>query len=516
MAPRAGVSDALGIERQNDGLESRLRLLLSSGGDERIWPDPFTGRSRQATTIAPAPDEAWFSSSTASTITEPGYRAALADLEALLGRGVRTSVQVQDWLCRLRAELLALYGRDGAEVVLAASGTDAELIALAIAERLLARPITNIVVAPSETGSGVPKAAAGLNFLATSCLGGPVPVGQPLKGWAGADIEVQSVDIRTPDGEPRDPRAVDLDVARHAEGALARGRGVLLHVLDTSKTGLAGPSRRTAAKIAALAPERVHVLVDACQLRCPADRLRSDLDHGFMVLITGSKFAGGPPLSGALLLPEAIATGLRSAPLPPDGLADYSARLDWPERLQTTFAREMTTTANLGVGLRWTAALAELRRFATVDQHLQERFLDRFEREVRLRAGMTPRVAPLGDAGHGIATNPSIVPLVIRRAGGGFMSAAEAAKVQAALRTAIASGGTQSAASRLGRIVHVGQPVQLGPRAVLRVCASAPQVNSVAEQVAQGAAFEDAFAPISRDLQALFAKLGDVLSEECA
>ena len=62
----------------------------------------------------------------------------------------------------------------------------------------------------------------------------------------------------------------------------------------------------------------------------------------------------------------------------------------------------------------------------------------------------------------------------------------------------------------------MGQPVQLGPRAVLRVCASAPQVNAVAEQIAQGAAFEDAFAPISADLHALFAKLGDVLSGECA
>ena len=95
-----------------------------------------------------------------------------------------------------------------------------------------------------------------------------------------------------------------------------------------------------------------------------------------MVLITGSKFAGGPPLSGALLLPEVIATGLRSAPLPPEGLADYSARLDWPEPLQATFARDLTTTANLGLGLRWSAALAELKRFAAVDPRLQQRFLD--------------------------------------------------------------------------------------------------------------------------------------------
>jgi hypothetical protein len=493
----------------------RLRLLLASGGDERVWPDPLTGRNRYGTTIPPAPDEIWFSSSTASTVSELGYRAALSDLRALHERGVRDSLQVQDWLCQLRSELLGLYGRKDAEVVLAASGTDAELIALAIAERLLARPVTNIVLAPNETGSGVAKAAAGLNFLAASCLGGPVPVGQRLGGWADADIEVSCVDIRTPDGEPREPRAVDLDVAKHAERALARGRGVLLHVLDTSKTGLAGPSRKIAEQIAALAPERVLVLVDACQLRCPPHRLRADLDHGFMVLITGSKFGGGPPLSGALLLPETIATRLRSAPLPPEGLADYSARLDWPELLQTTFARNMTTTANLGAGLRWSAALAELRRLATVDRRLQEKFLDRFQREVRLRAGMTPRVAPLGDGVHGIVPNPSIVPLAVTRADGSFMSCAEVAKVQADLRTAIATDA-EGVAPRLRRIIHVGQPVQLGPRTVLRVCASAPQINAVAGRIAQGAAFEDAFAPISHDLQALFAKLGHLLSGDCA
>ena len=514
-ADRFGAPDAMDIEPRENGLELRLRLLLASGGDERIWLDPHTGRNRYGTTIPPAPDETWFSSSTATTISERGYRAALADLNALHDRGARSHVQVHDWLSRLRAELVALFGCRGADAVLAASGTDAELIALAIAERLMARPITNIVVAPNETGSGVAKAAAGLNFLATSCLGGPVPAGQRLAGWSDADIDVNCVDIRTADGAPRDPRAIDHDVVKHAERALRLGRGVLLHVLDTSKTGLAGPSRKVAAQIAASAPDRVLVMVDACQLRCPAHRLRADLGHGFMVLITGSKFGAGPPLSAGLLLPEAIVTRLRDAPLPPDGLADYSARQDWPDSLQTTFARNMTTAANLGAGLRWSAALAELRPFAKVDRRLQERFFDRFEREVRLRAGMTPRVAPLDDRQHGIVPNPTIVPLVVRRVDGSSMSPAELAKVQAELRRAVGATTKARTSPRLRRAFHVGQPVQLGPRTVLRVCASAPQVNAVAGRVARGAAFEDAFAPISADLQDLFGKLGDVLTGEC-
>ena len=47
-------------------------------------------------------------------------------------------------------------------------------------------------------------------------------------------------------------------------------------------------------------------------------------------------------------------------------------------------------------------------------------------------------------------------------------------------------------------------------------CSPAEPCALCAERVAQGASFEDAFAPISADLQALFGKLGDVLSGECA
>ena len=40
--------------RHADPLERRLHLLVASGGDERIWHDPATGRTRYATTVTPA------------------------------------------------------------------------------------------------------------------------------------------------------------------------------------------------------------------------------------------------------------------------------------------------------------------------------------------------------------------------------------------------------------------------------------------------------------------------------
>jgi hypothetical protein len=64
--------------------------------------------------------------------------------------------------------------------------------------------------------------------------------------------------------------------------------------------------------------------------------------------------------------------------------------------------------------------------------------------------------------------------------------------------------------------MHVGQPVQLGDRTVLRVCASAPHASAVAARMAAGASFEDAFAPIGRGLEALFAKIGYLLDRDGA
>ena len=332
-----GASHAPGIEPRDGGLELRLRLLIASGGDERIWPDPVTGRSRYGTTLRPAPGETWFSSSTASTITERGYRAALADLDALFAGGVRKSVQVQDWLCELRAELLAMYGRGNAEAVLAASGTDAELIALAIAERLLARPVTNIVVAPNETGSGVAKAAAGRHFLATSCLGGPVPVGERLAGWADADIEVDCVDIRTAEGEPRDAAAVDLDVARLARArAGARPRRATArtrHVQDGPRRPVARdcrPDRRAGARAGAGPGRRLPASLP-CGPAAGRPRLRlHGADHGLQV-------RRRPAAVGR----AAASRGNRDAPAQRPPAARGACRLQRPPRLARAAAGDL-------------------------------------------------------------------------------------------------------------------------------------------------------------------------------
>jgi hypothetical protein len=234
---------ALAGARALAAAQSRLDLMLISGGDERIWPDPVSRRNRYGTPALPAPDEIWFSSSTASAITERGYDAARRAFESLSGAQGAPPRDLGAWFDDLRARIRANFGAPGVEVILSASGTETELTALALAKALLRRPIANIVIAPEETGSGVIHAAAGTHFAATAAFEPHVRKGAHLAGWENESVAAFRVDIRDGAGKPRDAASVDRDACMNVERALRSGRDVLLHVLDTSKTGRGGPSR---------------------------------------------------------------------------------------------------------------------------------------------------------------------------------------------------------------------------------------------------------------------------------
>jgi hypothetical protein len=219
-----------------------------------------------------------------------------------------------------------------------------------------------------------------------------------------------------------------------------------------------------------------------------------------MVLTTGSKFAAGPPFSGALLLPEEIADRLRSAPKLPAGFAAFSAQQDWPRPLQSSFADDLGFV-NVGLGLRWAAAITELKNLAAVDGAIAAAILAHFEAEVTRRARRTSFATPLCEGG---LRTPSIVPLIARNRRGGAASFADAAKLHAALRQCFDNAAPLPATAR--RAIHVGQPVALGERSVLRICASAVNVVDVAQRLHQGAKIEEAFAAIADDLDDIFMK----------
>jgi hypothetical protein len=173
---------AIAFERLAE-LFSPLDPLLASGGDTRLRLDPVTRLNGYGCRPFPRPEAFTFASSTATSISERAYTAAEAERENLIRAAMRQGLdaafeaQVDD----LRAELLNLFGLagTGAEIVFSPSGTDSELQAVFLARALLGTPMTSVIAAVDETGSGVSHASCGRHFNARTASGAAVEKGQP-------------------------------------------------------------------------------------------------------------------------------------------------------------------------------------------------------------------------------------------------------------------------------------------------------------------------------------------------
>lgn len=477
-----------------------VSLLLGAGGDRRISPDPIHRRNRYGTLTTPAADEISFSSTTASNVSTEGFQAAGAALERLVDVGSPSPLAIDRWFADIRGGIADSLGCSRAEVILAASGTDAELMALCLFAGLSTRPLTNILIAPDETGSGVPRAAAGCHYSDLAALGEAVEAGTPLEGLNANRIDVCSIAIRTAEGQPRQQQDIDAELISTVERELKRERDVLVHVLDTSKTGLSGVTRQAARYAASLAPDRVHVIVDACQFRCSTSDIQRDLADGFVVVVTGSKFIAGPPFSGALLVPPDLARAFAADVSLPGGLGAYTAAHDWPLALRGKMGLASGAAFNLGLGLRWIAASASLDRYAGIPDTRQALIKAHFVSEVRARIESTAGISlHANDEGEHLNLR-TVVPFTITNPGGAFASFEETQAIHLLMR--VWSDGP---------VCHLGQAVRLGARSVLRVAASAADISDVAERMADAQPLHQAFQPVAAELDTVFTKIDAVL-----
>jgi hypothetical protein len=237
--------------------------------------------------------------------------------------------------------------------------------------------------------------------------------------------------------------------------------------------------------------------VDACQLRCSISRIREYLESGFSVMITGSKFAGGPPFSGALLLPSWMVERLNNLVLP-CGLLDYSASEDWPIELRRKMSTRLNEPFNPGVGLRWEAALAELEALNRMEPHARQKVTHVFRDTVRRLILDSPQLEA-ADVDCWDDDERTIFPVFTVRKDGQPMPPDE---LRRHLGTALSARGH----AHMDKRFHVGQPVPIGNRAALRICLSAPHIVDVGDRMKEGNSFEAAFAPLAQDLDALVAK----------
>lgn len=366
------------------------------------------GRNEYGCRPYPDPGLAQLGSSTASTISGCAFEAADALHERIAGHGVLGEFE------RIREEFFSLCGISGIEglnMLFCASGTDAHQLASG-----LARPAFTLMVSGSETGRGVPDALSG--------------------------NEVYRLEIRDHEGRPRDCGKIDEEAMMLVESRVKRKTRVLVVLADVSKTGMIAPSISCVQEMKARFPDEVEVLVDACQFRLTPMTLKAYLGEGFMVAVTGSKFLTGPTFSGALLVP-----GSRGRIFPSDH------------------------GKNIGLLLRWEAALAELRAFRRIPDDVVEGFLSRFADAVRRRLEAAPFFVPLPvpelkRLNSGWDKVQTIFPFRLKGKGG-VLDQVAARRIHALLAEDLSGVSEQEAAAFR---CSLGQPVSCG---ALRICSSA-------------------------------------------
>ncbi len=242
-------------------------------------------------------------------------------------------------------------------------------------------------------------------------------------------------------------------------------------------------------------------------MRCPREQIAADLDAGFVVLLSGSNFAGGPPFSGAILFPLPLADRLGAIALP-GGLAGYSAALDWSPRLREKLQGDFSALANLGLGLRWQCALAELEAYFAIDIETRQRTGARFALELHAHLAASPHLRLIDCDWRESLNARRIFPILTFDDRGRAFSAE---KLHRALAEPAMRRGRRA---RDERPIHLGAPVKIGEMDALRLSLSAPQINAVAERLREGQSFDAAFHPLSDDLAETFGRWNEHIARD--
>ena len=487
--------------------------LLISGGDTRLLVDSSTGINRYGCRPRPCNAVA-FGSCTSSSVSRRGFAAA--DEARRIVRNAEDPQAAGYDCCRaIRRKLRqCLRIAEDVDIALAPSGTDVELLALALAAGGKQRRTVNIVVGPSEVGSGGPAAAC-CHYDRLSPHGIEVAAGEPIDRSLASRVDVQTVDIRAENGDTLAVAEIDDVVTHLVTKAADQDAVVLLHVVAHSKTGIHAPSLACVERLRRSYPDIV-VVIDAAQGRFSRRGLRQALDKKYLVMFTGSKFFGGPPFSGALFVPQELHPAKRQLDKLPEGFSDYFSAAEMPESWPD-IRRSLPAEPNFGAILRWSAAAAQIDAYYGVPGHARLRVLRVFEAEAPRILGaskiirLLPTFPPLlnNTEERLLQSKTTVFGFWVTPPGRAMpLNKAELWELHAELNTDRSVTNDGSHRRILEPMYHVGQPVDLGRAGhVLRVALGGELIVRVAIDESLGQSFEQRLAWLGGQLTGLRRKI---------
>jgi hypothetical protein len=503
--------------------ESSLESLITLGSDNRIIAGD-DGLNRYGSSPL-ARDVIPFGSCTCSSPSSRGVKQARAVLDRI--QQAESPEHEAEEVCReQRARLQQLLGLPSdIDVAFTPSGTDVELLALALVMMRCQRPIVNIVVGPTEVGSGTPLAAAGCHYDTITPCGDRVTQGQPACSRMASQVSVRNIEIRDDHGNMLDESLIDAMVVEVVSEAVKEGAHALLHVVAHSKTGMHAPSLDCTGRIVRHLGSDVSVVIDAAQGRVSRRGLREVLAAGHLVILTGSKFYGGPPFSGALLVPSSLRSTLHEPDLylPKEtwsqGLARYLTPADLPESWSTV-RNWLPAWTNYGSILRWSAALAELEAYYAVDDEARLAVLRAFERDVPALFGDSPSIClmpvfPLvqDDTETRLLESKTTVFAFRVEINERMLGRTELAELHSQLNRGICDCGNSSSDDAMTTVFHLGQPVSFRDgSAALRIALGGEMIVRIATDETIGKTLDDRLGWLHSQLKLLRSKLGTLIA----
>ncbi len=477
-------------------LFSPLSRLLVSGGDERLSIERASGRNAYGCYPLPNSDVVALSSSTATTISEPAYLRTEKARDDLVRNALTSGLAAafDQRLDGVRWELRTQLKLDPAtQILFSSSGTDSQQQVLLLLRQVFGASTSCIVVGADQTGRGSLYTARGQHFGNRTAQGHVVSKGCAVGRNSGNAIGITLIGE---DGAFRGEGETDALVLAAVDAEVKAGRNVVLEIMAASKLGWSAPSSACLDVIEARWPLQVQIVVDACQMRMPRSRLNAHLSRGHVVLLTGSKFFGGPPFSGASLWPHDLHTRISAIEAAPEGLSAYASREDVPVgwfRLRGV----LPSSPNFGQWLRWEAALLEMQSYYALPAAWRHDALSRLATAIPAMISSVSGLELVAPYNRDAAMPATIFSFFLRSAERRLELRDATLLYRALLDEKVATLGD--------RVCQIGQPVDLPMGIVLRLAIGA---RSLVEAFSEDASLNQLLAKVRVVLCGIGERLG--------
>lgn len=501
IVTESGLAAALDT-LEDAALDECVSRHLTEGGDDRLH---LTAAGVNKYYCIPRPLDKRVvvrGSCTCSSPTPDGFEAARRLLRKLWSKQASFSQSMAIIRRRLSNVLKISVPH---EIVLHPSGSDAELIPLVYAieraKELGCNRVVNIVAAAGEVGSGTAAAAGGRHFSPFTPCGNMVTNGELLAGFPNTTTVVE---LKPRDSEGNCVSNYDEVVDQVIRGyeSSAEHPFYVVHAVDGSKTGLRMPSLNFLSKLQNRLGQRLHIVMDACQMRSEANEINWFMERGASVLVTSSKFYSAPGFCGAVLLPPDCIRVLsqKGAPV---GMRDYLTQYEVPPRLEAFYNSLLRKPKNVGLLLRWECGITEMEMFDAMGDSVRIAMRDWVngvkklvcERHPALELIDMDRGESKGDRTRCGGVNSVVSIKFLTKCGTAHLDATTLRRVHRYL-TIDASGLLPAHVSEQERKAcalrcMVGQPVKLGNYGVLRLAVGASMARDIVQPGQMGKALED-------------------------